>query len=126
MKMGRSAQIWLNVMTLTYAKEIPSTTIATMQAIISGPVGLKSEPSFSAASTSRLEEITSSSHSFILSGISPSVFFAADPPSLPSGLLIAERIAANTAIIAADIPTAIAALTGLGTQTCCRRSEPDD
>ena len=45
-KIGSNSQIWLRVMTLTYAKEIPRTIIATAYAKTSVLVGLKREPVF--------------------------------------------------------------------------------
>ena len=113
-------------MTFTYANENPSTTMDTRYAAVSAPVGLKTEPTFSTASTSRRDETTSSNHCFMLSGITPFVFSAADPPTLPSGLLIVANIAANTATTAVDPPTAKAVFSGLGTQTLWTAPGEDD
>ena len=93
--------------------------------MISGPVGLKSEPTFSTASASRLEATTSSSQSFTLSGSMSFVFSELLLSTLLNGLLKAEKITATIPIIIADTPTATAALVGVGTQTCCRRADPD-
>ena len=59
----------------------------------------------------------------MLSGIIPFVFSAGAPPTFPNGLLNEEKIAATSPTMTVDTPTETAAFVGLGTQTCCRRSD---
>jgi hypothetical protein len=108
-------------MTLTYEKEIARTIIETAYAKTSVLVGLKREPVFSIASILRLEETTSSSHCFMLSGIMPFVLSLGFPPALPRGLLIAAKSSETALTTTADTPTAATALVGLGTQICCAK-----
>jgi hypothetical protein len=113
-------------MTLTYAKEIARKTIKIMYAKASVLVGLKTDPVLSFASILRLEATTSSSHSLILSGIKSLVFSPIAPPTLPNGLLITAKSNETMPKTTADTPTAAIALVGLGTQTCCKRSDEDE